>query len=132
MIDSDGDGTNDCDDLCPNDPNKTQPGTCGCSIVDKDSDGDGTLDCEDANDDKDGLPDGEEQGPDGNDPNYDGNDDGTADFLQDNVVSFHTYDNQKYVTLESPAGTSISDCTAQDNPSKTNSSSTRVGTKLTF
>jgi hypothetical protein len=123
LIDSDGDGTSDCDDLCPNDPNKTQPGTCGCSIADKDSDGDGTLDCEDANDDNDGLPDGEEQGPDGNDPDYDGNDDGIADSLQDNVASFHTYGNQGYVTLESQPGTSISNCTAKDNPSKTNAPS---------
>ena len=121
--DSDGDGTSDCHDLCPNDPNKTQPGICGCDINDKDSDGDGILDCLDTNDDNDGLPDGEEQGPDGNDPNYDGNNDGTADRLQDNVVSFHTYDNQNYVTFESPTGTSISNCTAEDNPSKTNAPS---------
>jgi len=123
LIDSDGDGTNDCDDLCPNDPNKTQPGTCGCNIADKDSDEDGTLDCEDANDDNDGLLDGEEQGPDGNDQNYDGNDDGVPDRLQDNVVSFHTYDNQNYVTLASPKGTSISNCKAVDNPSTANSPS---------
>ena len=123
LIDSDGDGTSDCDDLCPNDPKKTQPGTCGCGIVDNDSDGDGTFDCQDTNDDNDGLPDGEEQGPDGNDPNYDGNNDGTADYLQDNVASFHTYDDQNYVTMESPAGTSISNCNAADNPSKTNAPS---------
>jgi len=123
LIDSDGDGTSDCDDLCPNDPNKTQPGTCGCGIPDTDSDGDGTLDCLDTNDDNDGLPDGEEQGPDGNDPNYDGNNDGTADCLQDNVASFHTYDDLNYVTMESPAGTSIIKCTAEDNPSKANAPS---------
>ena len=64
------------------------------------------------NDDNDSLSDIEEQGPNGNDPNYDGNDDGTADSLQDNVASFHTYDDQNYVTLESPAGTSISNCKA--------------------
>ncbi|MBK7553483.1 MAG: thrombospondin type 3 repeat-containing protein [Flavobacteriales bacterium] len=28
--DSDGDGTANCNDGCPNDPNKTNPGTCGC------------------------------------------------------------------------------------------------------
>jgi subtilisin family serine protease len=121
--DTDGDGTLDCNDNCPNDSGKTEPGICGCGIADKDSDGDGTIDCVDTDDDNDGLPDGEEQGPDGNDPNYDGNNDGTADRLQDNVVSFHTYDNQNYVTMESPAGTSISNCTAEDNPSKTNAPS---------
>lgn len=34
-------------DTCPNDPNKTEPGTCGCGVVDTDSDGDGTADCND-------------------------------------------------------------------------------------
>jgi predicted outer membrane repeat protein len=45
--DSDGDGTLDCNDGCPDDPNKTDPGTCGCGVADTDSDGDGTLDCND-------------------------------------------------------------------------------------
>jgi hypothetical protein len=45
--DSDGDGTPDCSDLCPSDPAKIAPGTCGCGIADTDSDGDGTADCVD-------------------------------------------------------------------------------------
>jgi len=45
--DSDGDGTPDCNDNCPNDPNKTDPGICGCGVADTDSDGDGTPDCND-------------------------------------------------------------------------------------
>ena len=32
-------------DLCPDDPNKTQPGACGCGIPDTDSDGAGLPDC---------------------------------------------------------------------------------------
>jgi len=32
-------------DNCPNDPNKTEPGICGCGVPDTDSDGDGTPDC---------------------------------------------------------------------------------------
>ncbi len=36
--------TNTCDQ-CPDDPNKTQPGACGCGVADVDSDGDGVLDC---------------------------------------------------------------------------------------
>ena len=123
LIDTDGDGTNDCDDLCPNDPQKIGPGICGCGLPDTDSDGDGTLDCQYTNDDNDGLPDGEERGLDGNEPNYDGNHDGIADRLQDNVTSLHSYDGQYYITIESPTGTSISNCNAADNPSSTNAPS---------
>jgi hypothetical protein len=45
--DSDGDGVPDCNDGCPNDPNKTEPGVCGCGVADTDTDGDGTEDCND-------------------------------------------------------------------------------------
>ncbi|MEK6677073.1 MAG: FG-GAP-like repeat-containing protein [Planctomycetota bacterium] len=34
-------------DLCPADPNKLEPGICGCGTQDTDTDGDGTADCED-------------------------------------------------------------------------------------
>ncbi|MEW6199232.1 MAG: thrombospondin type 3 repeat-containing protein [Planctomycetota bacterium] len=34
-------------DQCPDDPNKTEPGVCGCGTPDVDSDDDGVLDCED-------------------------------------------------------------------------------------
>ena len=46
-IDSDKDGTPDTEDKCPQDPNKTQPGACGCGVPDADSDGDGVPDCND-------------------------------------------------------------------------------------
>lgn len=46
-VDSDSDGTPDCDDGCPNDPNKTEAGVCGCGTADSDSDGDGLADCVD-------------------------------------------------------------------------------------
>jgi hypothetical protein len=45
--DGDSDGTPDCDDGCPSDPNKTAAGVCGCGVADDDSDSDGTLDCND-------------------------------------------------------------------------------------
>ncbi|HET8940124.1 MAG TPA: LamG domain-containing protein [Polyangiales bacterium] len=34
-------------DECPSDPNKHQPGACGCGVPDNDTDRDGTADCED-------------------------------------------------------------------------------------
>ena len=44
-VDTDEDGVNDCDDDCPTDPYKIEPGLCGCGVADLDSDGDGLLDC---------------------------------------------------------------------------------------
>lgn len=35
------------EDLCPDDPNKTSPGVCGCGVADADSDDDGIMDCVD-------------------------------------------------------------------------------------
>ena len=46
--DSDGDGVPDSLDGCPNDPNKTAPGQCGCGVADTDTDSDGTADCNDS------------------------------------------------------------------------------------
>ncbi len=46
--DTDGDGTQDCNDECPEDPLKTTPGLCGCGIADTDSNADGQPDCLDA------------------------------------------------------------------------------------
>jgi hypothetical protein len=50
-VESDGsNGPKSCDvnhDACPSDPNKTDPGICGCGIPDTDSDGDGTANCGD-------------------------------------------------------------------------------------
>ena len=34
-------------DECPSDPNKTEPGICGCGVSDVDTDSDGTFDCYD-------------------------------------------------------------------------------------
>ncbi|MCB0793523.1 MAG: hypothetical protein KDB88_02200, partial [Flavobacteriales bacterium] len=47
FTDTDNDGTCDANDGCPNDPNKTSPGTCGCGNPDVDADSDGTIDCVD-------------------------------------------------------------------------------------
>ncbi|MCH7700516.1 MAG: lamin tail domain-containing protein [Planctomycetes bacterium] len=46
-LDADMDGTPDACDGCPDDPNKTDPGQCGCGVSDDDSDSDGTADCND-------------------------------------------------------------------------------------
>jgi len=45
--DTDGDGIPDGFDSCPNDPNKSEPGICGCGVPDTDSDGDGIANCND-------------------------------------------------------------------------------------
>lgn len=47
LVDTDWDGVPDCRDACPTDPAKTDPGVCGCNVVDRtgDKDGDGVMDC---------------------------------------------------------------------------------------
>jgi len=45
--DADGDGLGDACDLCPDDPNKNEPGQCGCGIPDNDTDLDASADCQD-------------------------------------------------------------------------------------
>ncbi len=47
QLDTDGDGVIDACDGCPNDPDKTAPGECGCGVPDTDTDGDGVPDCND-------------------------------------------------------------------------------------
>lgn len=48
LPDLNDDGVPDCiADQCPDDPDKTAPGLCGCGVPDTDSDGDGTVDCND-------------------------------------------------------------------------------------
>jgi hypothetical protein len=41
----DGDGVVGCADRCPFDPDKIEPGICGCGVPDTDSDGDSIPDC---------------------------------------------------------------------------------------
>ena len=43
--DSDGDGTADCIDDCPDDPDKVATGACGCGVADVDTNTNGTIDC---------------------------------------------------------------------------------------
>jgi len=79
QLDTDKDGEPDEMDNCPNDPNKTAPGQCGCGNPDTDSDGDGTADCID------GCPtdpDKTEPGQCGcGNPDTDSDGDGTADCI---------------------------------------------------
>ena len=46
--DRDSDGVPDCQELCPDDPLKLEPGQCGCGTPDTDSDADTFADCLDA------------------------------------------------------------------------------------
>ncbi len=46
-LDPDGDGVTGCEDLCPLDGAKSDPGICGCGVSDADSDSDGLVDCVD-------------------------------------------------------------------------------------
>lgn len=67
------------DDACPDDPNKTSQGLCGCGVSDVDTDGDGAADCNDACSDD---PDKTEPGVCGcGTPDRDSNGDGVADSL---------------------------------------------------
>ena len=67
------------EDLCPDDPNKTEPGICGCGVADVDSDGDGTMDCND------GCPDDADKTEEGQcgcgNPDTDSDGDGSADCI---------------------------------------------------
>ncbi len=45
-VDTDGDGTPDCQDLCPSDPAKRTPDVCGCGVADTDANGNGVIDCQ--------------------------------------------------------------------------------------
>jgi hypothetical protein len=45
LTDTDGDGTPDVEDGCPEDADKLDPGACGCGIPDLDTDEDGVPDC---------------------------------------------------------------------------------------
>jgi len=75
--DGDDDGVGDACDGCPDDPDKTEPGECGCGVPDTDSDGDGTPDCNDGCPDD---PDKTEPGQCGcGVPDTDSDGDGTAD-----------------------------------------------------
>ncbi|MCP3979767.1 MAG: DNRLRE domain-containing protein [bacterium] len=58
--DGDGDGTCDATDGCPEDPEKTAPGVCGCGVTEdvNDTDMDGDVNCLDPDDDNDGVADG--------------------------------------------------------------------------
>jgi hypothetical protein len=103
--------------LCPDDPNKTEPGVCGCGRSDVDSDSDSIEDCIDnapfipnpdqSDFDGDGVGDAAEEGPNSDDPLYDGNNDGTPDIEQSNVSSLFVNYGQDYVTLSTDGGNSL-------------------------
>jgi hypothetical protein len=114
----------DTTDGCPDDPNKTDPGICGCGVAETDSDGDQTPDCTDAfpddpdewldsdgdrmgnnadiDDDNDGMPD-EWELTYGLDPlDKTGNNGGDGDFDGD---GWSNYDEYTYGTKPNDDGT---------------------------
>lgn len=66
--------------------------------------------------DLDGISDQEEQGPGSDNPDYDGNSDGKADWLQTNVASLWSYNDQQYITLAVPEPFVIENVQAINNP----------------
>ncbi len=104
--------TTEIEDLCPDDPNKTEPGICGCGVPDTDTDGDETADCIDAfpsdptewadndndnigdnadtDDDDDGMPDVWEEQYEGLNPLVD---DASDDLDGDGILNLTEYQN---------------------------------------
>jgi hypothetical protein len=79
--DKDDDNVGDACDLCPADPEKAEPGVCGCGVADHDGDGDGVADCID------GCPDDKDKTEPGvcgcNTPDVDSDGDGVLDCEDD-------------------------------------------------
>ena len=142
-IDQDCNGSDLVDniDTCPDDPDKTDPGICGCGIPDTDSDDDEIPDCIDqcpnnpnkecvvAKDDIDNDGYTENQGDcndndgtiypgateicnDGIDQDCDG-----SDLICTNEITIETDGGE--VKLESPAGTTLSNSKLSDTPAET-------------
>jgi hypothetical protein len=101
--DCDGDGTVDGEDAFPFDDSESA-----------DTDGDGVGNNTDGDDDNDGIPDEEENAcaADG-----DRNGDGISDGLQGHVASMAINGGDDYVTLASEEGTSLFQCSSEENPS---------------
>jgi hypothetical protein len=117
-------------DDCPNDPDKVDPGVCGCGISDEDTDNDGTPDCIDncpydpnktepgvngcgntepppAGDSSVSDPEEGQTGIDSIQPDNGMNDNSIPDSDQANFTSLKLNTDQDYVTIESPQGTTL-------------------------
>jgi len=100
--------------VCPDDPEKTYAGVCGCGTPDKDIDVDGIWDCFDDDDDNDGIDDVIEA----NGPNQgDANSDDVPDSLQAHVVSTKPNGQTGYIVIESTEGNHINGFSQVENPS---------------
>ncbi|MCO6436644.1 MAG: thrombospondin type 3 repeat-containing protein [Phycisphaerae bacterium] len=127
--DADGDGSPDPCDGCPNDPNKTEPGQCGCGVADTDSDGDGVADCSDncdmvanpsqADGDGDGLGDACDNCPAVSNPNQANSD---MDTLGDACDNCPTVANQSQADGDGDGvGTACDNCPTVANPAQADS-----------
>lgn len=98
--DRDGDGVLDGNDGCPDDPDKTAPGECGCGVPEMDSDRDGVPDCTE----------------DGGSAGGDGNSDGIPDREQAIVACMKTYDGHNYIMLSTNGRNQLRNCCSMDLP----------------
>ncbi len=92
QTDSDGDGKGNICDNCPNDPDKIEPGDCGCNVADTNTDGDAMADCIDPDDDNDGVLDDPDNCPLVVNPDQiDSNHDGVGDACSENAFPWSSF-----------------------------------------
>jgi hypothetical protein len=120
--DSDGDGTANCNDGCPNNPAKTSPGQCGCEVADTDSDGDGTANCNDGCPNNPAKTSPGQCGCDAPDTDSDG------DLRADCVDNCPNTSNQDQADVDNDGrGDACDNCPAIANPSQSDCDANAVG-----
>lgn len=106
-------GPEPINDECPDDPDKTEPGECGCGVPDTDSDSDGIPDCNDscANDSDNNCSNNDS----GNDTDTDNDTDNDPEPFDTHVLI--PYESPHKLKFESFSGATIDYCEQIMNPS---------------